>query len=241
MIKSTSIVACILLTLLGSVDAGARGNKQRAVTLWWVIFNEPDNCVTSPGSAIQCGAQDIFGQDYLDSIADGTPDPTQIEPNLASVPGVIYASGDITEKNGRVAMAASIYRSPSAASGEALGPLGPGSVDPLGLKTAFVNPQTAEVHLVLRDHGRVIHGAAIEQITNFLEPYCTDPLLLWDMGGDNLCQDVQAAVFAANQSGAANVFELANPDQIRGTAHLLRNGDMIQAVVNTRLHKHRHH
>jgi len=204
----------------------------RAVTLWWVIFNNPDACTANPGAPEQCGAVDIFGAPYLDSVANGSPDPSLIAPNHASGVAVIYATGAKTNYWGKVRLTASIYRSEA---GGGLDLSGPNSVDPLGLGRAFENTD-AEVHLVVRDHGHRVRGGLLTQITNFLEPYCSDPNLLY-FSGDNLCADVQFAVFAPGESGKDDVFAFGNPPskQRRSSAHLFRQGDMLQAVIETRI------
>ena len=204
----------------------------RAVTLWWVIFNNPDACTANPGALEQCGAVDIFGAPYLDSVANGSPDPSLIAPNQASGVAVIYATGARTSYWGKVRLTASIYRSEA---GGGLDLSGPNSVDPLGLGRAFENVD-AEVHLVVRDHGHRVRGGLLTQITNFLEPYCSDPNLLY-FSGDNICADVQFAVFAPGESGKDAVFAFGNPPskQRRSSAHLFRQGDMLQAVVETRI------
>ena len=203
----------------------------RAVTLWWVIFNNPGNCIANPGAVEQCGALDIFGAEFLESVANGAPDPSLITPNLDSGLAVIYATGAKTNSRGGVRLAASIYRNDGQA------PLdfsGANVVDPLGLGRAFENAD-AEVHLVIRDHGRVVTRGLLEQISGFLDPYCSDPLLLY-FSGRNTCADAQFAVFAPGESGRDAVISLSSQQEVRNAgAWLFRNGDMLQAVIKTRL------
>ncbi len=84
----------------------------RAATLWWLIFNEPDACVSNPGQAEQCGEVDVFGQAYLESVRAGAPDPTLITPNTEAGLAVIYATGGQTDWYGHIRLVASIYRPP---------------------------------------------------------------------------------------------------------------------------------
>ena len=202
----------------------------RALTLWWVIFNKPEACIAHPGAPEQCGYADVFGQAFLDSVANGTPDPGLIAPNLASEVAVIYATGASTEGSGHVRMVASLYKS-----GPGLDLAGPSLVDPMGFGRAFENTG-AEVHLVIRDHGARVAGDLETQILNFLEPHCSDPNLGW-LAGDNICADVQFAAFAPGESGADAVYAFADPSQPLGSsrAMLVRNGDMLQAIVTTRV------
>jgi len=226
------LTTLFVVVLLGhSARADDQRHGSRAVTLWWLFFNQPDGCVTNPGAIEQCGEIDVFGEAYLESIAMGSPDPSLISPNPNAKLGVIYATGGTTDSRGRIRLVASAYRSAA----DVPLSLGPGVVDPLGLGRAFENPN-AEIHLVLRDHGRRVRGGLIAQITNFLEPFCSDPLLLF-YSGPNTCQDVQFAVFGPAESGVDSVFAFGeHPKRVpRAKAYLLRNGDMVQAIVETRL------
>lgn len=232
-----SILIAVLLAaaLFGSnIQASDYRQGPRSVTLWWLFFNNPDACVANPGGTEQCGAVDVFGEAYLESVATGSPDPSLISPNLDSKLAVIYATGGKTSTGGRVRLVASAYRSAA----DVPLSLGPGAVDPLGLGRALENPN-AEVHLVVRDHGPRIRGALITQITNFLEPFCSDPNLLF-FSGPNTCQDVQFAIFGANESGIDSVYAFSDPEKPvrRARAHLVRNGDMVQAIVETRIKNH---
>ena len=128
-------------------------------------------------------------------------------------------------------LAASIYRtrddSPLQLSGDQV-------IDPLGLAIGFVN-EDAEVHVVVRDHGRAHRDQLVAQRTNFLEPACSDPNLLFE-GGSNICVDLQTAVFAAGEVGRDEVIRFAdNSTVLRADAYLFRQGDALQVVVDTRI------
>ncbi|MEM1188826.1 MAG: hypothetical protein AAF933_06440 [Pseudomonadota bacterium] len=206
-------------------------HHSHAVTMWWVLFNDPDACMANPGGEEQCGEVDLFGQAYLDSVAAGNPDPSLIVVNSMAGVGVIYATGGVSDpRNARVRLAAAIYRSPD----QFLDMTGTQSVDPLMTGTGLVNPD-AEIHLVIRDHGRRRRDGFVAQISNFLEPYCSDPLLGHE-GGSNICSDIQAAVFAPGESGTDAVIRIADGQQLfYANAYLYRQGDMVQAVVDTRV------
>ncbi len=229
------LIAIVLLSVLGAAltaqDAEARHwRSPNAVTLWWVIFNSPENCTFNPGGAEQCGSVDVFGQAFLDSIAAGDPDPTLIRPNLDAGVAVVYATGNRTNAFGRIRLVASIYRTPRELN------LGAKTiVDPMGLNRALDNPD-AEIHLIVRDHGDVAWWDLDSQILSFLDPYCVDPLLKTG-SGPNVCADKQAAIFGAGQEGEKDVYTLdAEPKRVRGaSARLIRNGDVVQAIVETRL------
>lgn len=213
-----------------------RRHHSHAVTLWWAIFNNPNACQTNPLGREKCGAVDIFGSAYLDSVADGNPDPSLIQVNVAAGVSVLYATGGVSNRrNGRIRLAAAIYRNPF----DYLDLAGSQIVDPLATGLGWVN-FSAEVHLIVRDHGRVRQAGLVTQITNFLEPYCSDPLLGWD-GGKNTCKDIQAAVFAVDEEGKDGVYRLSDGQSLSyGSAYLFRQGDMLQAVVDTRIPDRRH-
>ncbi len=207
-----------------------RVGSPQAVTLWWVVFNAPENCGGSPDPEAQCTAVDVFGAPFLESVAAGSPDPTLIAPNLAAEPAVLFGTGGATDKAGRVRLVAALYRTP----GETAFTL-PAGVDPMGFGRGLTSAD-AEIHLVVRNHGRVVRDDLLPQITNFLDPYCSDPNL-WYFAGKNTCADTHFAVFGPAETGADDVYAFADPGApVAGAkATLLRDGDVIRAVVDTRL------
>ena len=235
--KNTVLIYLFAALFLGVAFPANASDKYhgapRAVTLWWVIFNNPNACTANPGGEEQCGSADVFGQPFLDSVAIGSPDPSLISPNTNAGLAVLYATGGVTDRNGRVDLIASIYRTPDSG----LNLTGPSVSDPMGLGVGFENPE-AEVHLVVRDHGRRSREGRLLQVTNFLEPYCSDPNLMF-FSGPNTCADIQFAVFGPSEAGEDAVFAFGpTPKQVRrASATLIRNGDLIQAVVRTRVPK----
>lgn len=233
-IKTVAVSSILLATGTAAVaddDRHAYGHRFgfNAVTVWWVIFNAPENCYGSPDPEANCTSVDIFGAAFLESIENGSPNPALIAPNMASKPAVLYATGDVTDFRGRVRLAASIYK---VAEDTQLS-LPPG-VDPMGFGRGYENAG-AEVHLVVRDHGRAKRRDLLPQITNFLDPYCSDPNLLY-FAGKNLCVDTHFAVFGAQEAGEDAVFAFANMRRVpRAKATLLRDGDVIRAVIETRI------
>ena len=100
---------CVLFaTILGtallgqSVLAHEDRSGRRAVTLWWLFFNNPDGCVTNPGAVEQCGEIDVFGQAYLESVAGVSPDPGLISRNPEAKLGVVYATFGVTNSRARI-------------------------------------------------------------------------------------------------------------------------------------------
>ena len=201
---------------------------RRSVTLWWIIFNNPEACRAHPGSDARCGAVDIYGQADLDSVAAGIPDSRLITPNRGARLGVLFATGSVTRANRDVWMTASIYRSSAG-----LTLPGPNLIDPLGLGVGYENPE-AEVHLVLRDHGPRVRGQEIAQTTIFLDPSCSDPSREF-FAGRNICADVQFAIIAPREQGSDSVYACDRPVSPvpYAEAQLFRNGDALVATCES--------
>jgi hypothetical protein len=213
-----------------AISSAGANTPHKAVTVWWVIFNAPDKCHGNPGPGANCTGLDLFGPAFVESMENGAPDPALIAPNLDAKPAVIYATGAVTRANGRIRFAASIYKSPADTQLTM-----PSGIDPMGFGRTYEN-EDAEIHLVVRDHGKAVPGQALVQITSFLDPYCSDPNLLY-FSGDNLCVDTQFAVFGPQDSGDAPVYAFSDMQAVDGAhATLLRHGNVVQAVIETRVH-----
>ncbi|MEO0973648.1 MAG: hypothetical protein AAFX85_11190 [Pseudomonadota bacterium] len=237
---ASNLTRAALLVLGLSVGAQALADHHdnpgfnRAISVWWLLFNNPSACQENPGGAERCGPIDVFGRAYVESLENGTPDPALISPNLAAEIGVVFATGGVTTSRGGIRLVGAIYRSPV---GGGLDIDNGNLVDPMGLGRGYENPN-AEVHLVVRDHGKA-HPNRNElrlQILNFLEPYCSDPNLDY-FAGPNTCRDAQFAQFAPDETGVDGIFEFHDPSHaVHGArAFLERNGDMLQFVIETRV------
>jgi hypothetical protein len=147
------------------IDAGT------AVTVWYVIFNEPSECGSSP-----CGEADIF------------------DPDVQT--GVVYAAGHVIGGGGNSNFAG--HRSVSDASvsampffNELLGLNLPvvGLLDPFG----------AEVHLVVRTHEEAIPEFLPDMIQTFnggcTYPAGVTPGIAGVPGPNTGCEDIQFAIF----------------------------------------------
>lgn len=141
------------------------------ITLWWVIFNNPDECAGEG-----CGEADLF--------------------NPAVEPSCVYAEGSIVGGNGHARfidrLTVGEHRDSCI---DFFVDLVPGLE---GEDHGLTNPQGAEVHLVLRSHGPRIPGQVAEQRTTFaggceffLDPGATHEL------EPGQCSDLQFAVFPA--------------------------------------------
>ncbi len=211
-------------------EATAAPRSPQAVTLWWVVFNQPENCYGSADPAANCTSADVFGHAFLESVSNGTPDPSLIAPNMASGVAVLYATGGLTDRSGRIRLAAALYKTPPGQAFEL-----PAGVDPMGFGKGLETDE-AEIHLVVRSHGDAERRDYLSQITNFLDPYCSDPNLLY-VSGPNLCSDEQFAVYGAQETGTDAMYGFADPVvPLRSSrVHLSRHADVVRAVVQTRL------
>lgn len=152
-----------------------------ALTMWWVVFNRPQNC--SDGA---CGEDDIFNLDADGGFVlndDGSP-PFNWDGIGASKISVNYADGHVIDDSGAASFRGQLpIRDTSRA---ILG--GPGLTDPMG----------AEIHLVLRSHGQAMSGKVDEMITT-INGGCSDD---WPNAP---CEDVQFAVFKAQEDASVDV------------------------------------
>jgi len=129
----------------GVVASFAAGSIEpsSAITLWWVVFNQPEHC-SAPG----CGEDDIFvgGDLAADLNADG----------IAAADIVSgYAAGTLAAPDGTVYLSAAL----------AEGDLGTDLI--LGEGALLKNAPGAEIHLVARSHGPAIGGLEDVQTTSF--------------------------------------------------------------------------
>ncbi len=117
-----------------------------------------------------------------ENCSDGECGPDDAFPppgNTAAGAAVMYGAGQVIRDNGRAYFAA------YAAAGENAAPW------PVGL----LNPRTAEIHFILRDHGPAIEGLVYEQITT-ADAGCNN---FGSRAGDYTCVDVQAGFFKQQQ------------------------------------------
>lgn len=139
-----------------------------------MIFNYPDECENG------CGEPDLFNDDVGGS--------------------VLYAAGHVIGANGKGNFTGSLRtgdlngcQSPwDAFDLELIG--GEGDLDMC--REGLVDPQAAEIHLVVRAHGEKIPGMVNEQINTFAGG-CTAESSFGASDGPNECEDQQFAVFPA--------------------------------------------
>jgi hypothetical protein len=135
-----------------------------AITVWWVVFNHPENC-----SDRKCGENDVFNLD-----ADEKPilNPDGSAPlNVAGIDAadvsILRADGHVIDQSGEAKYAAGLVKGDTS---EAV--VGPG----------LLHPISAEIHLVVRSHGPAQPGKLNDMLYSinggcadkFPNPPCTD-------------------------------------------------------------------
>ncbi len=147
-------------------------NPNSAYSVWWVLFNRPQNCLTPD----LCDDTDVFE-------APGVLNSEQVPSVRISTP---FAAGFVTGSEGVATFNAEIGDG-AVPDGTFIDfgwsvPVGFGLDSNAGLTRG--NGLDAEVHIVLRSHGDAIAGAVADQSTTFNG--------LCDVQS---CTNVQAAVF----------------------------------------------
>ncbi len=142
-----------------------------AYTLWWVIWNKPQNCITPN----QCIDQDFFTN------ASGV----EVE--------LLYAAGKVANRKGKATF---FGRLRAGDTSQSINEYMFGLPSVGGLQTN--NTFGSEVHLVIRSHGPAIDGQVYDQITSY-EGGCEDPLAILpfteipDEIGE--CADIEFSIF----------------------------------------------
>jgi hypothetical protein len=146
-----------------------------AVTMWWVVFNEPQNC-----SGGECGENDVFNLDADEKFIlnnDGSP-PFNGAAHKAAQISLNYADGHVIDEGG-----AAIFLGQLPAGDKSRTLFGPGLVDPM----------KAEIHLVLRTHQKAVAGKIDEMITT-INGGCAGAF------PNPPCEDLQFAIFMPSGS-----------------------------------------
>lgn len=153
-------------------DRPGQQGVQDALTVWWVIFNNPGECADGPGL---CTEGDLFNSD-VDAC-------------------VLHAAGAPTTGDGpnSFTISASLGQSPAEGTADCL-------LNVLGFfanDAGLQDPQNAEIHLIVRTHGEILEGSdLVEQISTFLGN-CGAPF-----DPSDICQDLQFAVHPGAVGGA---------------------------------------
>lgn len=143
-----------------------------AYTYWWVVFNHPQNC------SAPCGEDDIF--------INGDPmqglNVHQINDVGISVLG---GNGEIANRGGRATFTGVLMEGDA---GDLDVVIGPGGI--FDFPWLLEDAMTAEVHIVIRNHGPALSGDALEgQLTTFAAN-----CIGLDPAGTFECRDEQFAI-----------------------------------------------
>ncbi len=137
-----------------------------AYTLWWVIWNNPEECLT-PNA---CGDDADFGNALLVK------------------PEVLYAAGHVVGGSGIGNFSAHLNLNDDSGSVNDLFGLPPAG--------GLLETQEAEVHLVLRSHGVAQPGMIPDQIHSYLGGCTDSGGFGPDSSVEGYCRDIQAAIHA---------------------------------------------
>lgn len=145
------------------------GQPGHALTTWYVVFNDPGAC-----NGGVCGEDDIFvGGDPTQDFDFG-----QIEAARISV--VFGGDGDIVNPGGRIALdgGLSVGEVPTGNAQIVIGDPADGALVP-GPVTGLENARTAEVHVVLQNHGSAhadpsLLAAQLSGFQTACNPVCVD-------------------------------------------------------------------
>ena len=161
-----------------TVNFKAENLNPGAYTIWWVIWNNPGECII-PG---ECNEPDF-------------PE-FQIPPNPENLVGVevMYAGGHVVGNNGKGNFSAHLNAGDETPESMNTS-FGFTSVGGLAVGNTF----DAEVHIVLRTHGPAVPGLVNDQISSY-RGGCDTPFLIppFTAYPDEIgqCADVAAAIFA---------------------------------------------
>lgn len=138
-------------------------------TVWWVIFNNPDECENPVDGLTACSEPDLF--------------------NPATGPSILYAAGNIVGGTGTSTFADALQVN------DVSGCQPPwDEFDLCG--AGLEDPYASEIHLIVRTHGPKIPGMVNEQINTFAGG-CTPESSFGAGDGPNECADLQFAAFMA--------------------------------------------
>ena len=205
------INAILVLSLIaGSSLLHAGGKNETAITNWLVIINNPGACAGN-AEGFPCTEADIFGPAFTE------PPPANTNPTMATV---CFGTGSSVQANGRGTFVSRFAEGSNY-----------GCFFPDGSAMGLIDASSAEVHMVLQEHGySKKSGAGLEEQVAQFEGGCNPD-----------CTDSQFTIHlpaAADGEGVSttSLYWFADGSMIGGTSStLMRHDDGIQLVVHTRL------
>ncbi|MDJ0707380.1 MAG: hypothetical protein QNJ46_29250 [Leptolyngbyaceae cyanobacterium MO_188.B28] len=189
------------------------------VTLWWIVFNNPDACVEDGG-------------ELSPTFCDG-PDLNRPEVE----PAILYGTGQVTQRDGRVTLAAPLYRTPDSI-GDDFDP--PDTVDPFDFNTGLKDPMGADVHLIVRSHGPVLPSELVDQLNSFNGGCRTEipQPNIPNRPGD--CADVNFSVHPPGSvESTSNVYTFDSKRVSGAASRLFRNEESVRVILTTTIEARR--
>jgi hypothetical protein len=145
-----------------------------AYTIWWLIFNVPENCSDSV-----CGINDVYLMDDSSNfILDGNGQRQLNRPIIeAARASALWAAGNIAFRN-------------RTATFEGHLPVGDTSGNVWFGPDGLLDPMKAVVHLIVREHGPAVPGDSLrKQLFTFDGGMCPNPI------NKAPCKNIQYALF----------------------------------------------
>lgn len=212
--KSKFLSVLAATALLAFAWAGAaqaqtgNPNKSAAVTVWWVIFNDPqactDNADTEPATDADGNVLGQCGEDDLMAAIDAQATDSGI--------CVQHAAG-VPANKWNVTVASSLL-----ATNPLPDPLGDGVACSVFGFDGLTNPQGAEIHLVVRIHGHLPNSPK-----QYKQSDLEDFLATFDEGCNRVdCGDVQFAVHPADSNSDTSnsgLFWFFSPENLEAVGH----------------------
>lgn len=161
----------------------------KAMTLWLVVFNNPDACSTGPGFPA-CTDGDIFNGDGSLNEDVGTDflfvDGTRTDGGEIALEGTVHRNGrsGITD-TGLGELVCALRRANGI------------DCDPADITTpGLTEARTAEVHLVLHNHGQALEGDALADQTSTFLGGCAGLPAPFPTSRDDFaeCQSIQLSI-----------------------------------------------
>lgn len=208
LVPTTLVCLAIGMGSPRSVAAEESDGEPVVMTLWWVIFNYPQNC--SDGS---CGANDLADE-------PGLADDKKVKAS------VVYGTGQVTDEEGKVMLVSSLYPTDADLGDSGPAPFSDGLLKPFG--KGLLNVTGANIHLVMRSHGPVIDEYLDKQLTTVVDPGCQAK------GGPNECRYIYGAVHPPGQE-RADVIVFGKPGQVieGASSTMFWEDNGLKAIVRT--------
>ncbi len=158
-----------------------------AVTIWWVVFNHPEHCM-HPTPFSRCGEQDLQIPPNTNLTALNATENESMNHILQVNASILFAQGAIVNKHGWIDARDSLSK--DSTQGAIFGP-------------GLTNPKGADIHFIIRSHGRLLPGKVKEQLSTFTGG-CNNASGGTGVSGNNTCWNVQFSIHEQNTNVTTN-------------------------------------